>query len=92
MNHSKNHNANVLKKMEVGNPLINLGLLKLYDEHQACTTDEELANFYHKFLSCAEGSSIAMNFAYGMIAFSTDQYDDPLLDYVGNLILLKDED
>lgn len=64
-------NTNVLKKIEVGNPLYNLGLHKLLDEHDATQTDEELATFYHKLLSATEGSSIATSFTYAMISFST---------------------
>lgn len=71
-------NTNVLKKIQVGNPLINLGLMGLYDEHQAAKTDEELAAFYHNFLTCAEGSTIAESFAYSMMAFSCDTYMDSL--------------
>lgn len=64
-------NTNVLKKIEVGNPLYNLGLHKLLDEHDATQTDEELATFYHRLLSVTEGSSLATSFAYAMISFST---------------------
>ncbi len=73
MKHKQNHSTKVLKKIEVGNPLINLGLLKLYDEHQACRTDEQLSDFYHSLLTCVEGNSLAESFAYGMIAWSVGE-------------------
>lgn len=63
--------ANVLKKINIGNPLINLGLMKLYEEHERIETDEELASFYHKLLSAMEGLELATGMTYAMIAFST---------------------
>lgn len=75
--------ANVLKKIQVGNPLYNLGLHKLLEEHDATQTDEELASFYHKLLTATEGSSLATRFTYAMISFSTgrDYNLDILLDH-----------
>lgn len=69
--------TNVLKKIEIGNPLYNLGLHKLLDEYEATKTDEELAAFHHKLLSAVEGSSLATRFAYAMIAFSTGVNIEP---------------
>lgn len=62
---------NNLKKIEVGNPLYNLGLYKLLDEYEDTKTDEELAAFFHKLLSAVEGSQVAEKFTYAMIAFAT---------------------
>ncbi len=63
--------ANLLKKIQIGNPLINLDLTKLYDEHQSTTTDKELSDFYHRALTLCEGSEVATRFLYAMISFST---------------------
>lgn len=65
--------ANVLKKIEVGNPLINLGLMALYDLHQKVVTDDQLAKFYHLMLDATEGSSLATSFAYAMLSYSTGE-------------------
>ena len=71
--------ANLMKKIQIGNPLINLGLFKLYDEHEQIKTDEELANFYHKLLNACEGSEVATSMTYAMIAFSTGLNINPLI-------------
>ncbi len=92
MNDNQNLNANVLKKIEVGNPLVNLGLWKLYDEHQACRTDEQLAAFYHRLLTCSEGSTLTMSFAYQMIAFSQGMDKSPLFEIMDQLIEEHNED
>ena len=77
--------ANLVKKIEVGNPLINLELWKLYKEHQLIQTDEDLANFYHKLLDiqevfymCNRKNQLFEDFTYSMIAFSTSQDENPL--------------
>ena len=67
-----------LKKIEVGNPLINLELFILYDIYQEAKTDEELVKAYHTILNAVEGSEIAEQFVYSMIAFSTNKDEDPL--------------
>lgn len=77
-NKKNNTKTNVLKKIEVGNPLYNLGLYKLLDEHNATSTDEGLAKFYHRLLGCVEGSEVATKMTYAMIAFSTGMDADPL--------------
>lgn len=77
--------ANLLKKIEVGNPLINLEMWELYKEHQAIKTDEELANFYHKLLDiqevfymCNRRNPVFEAFIYNMIAFSTGVDVNPI--------------
>lgn len=77
--------ANLLKKIEVGNPLINLEMWALYEEHQAIKTDEQLANFYHKLLNinevfyiCNRKNPTFENFIYSMISFSTNVDVNPL--------------
>ncbi|WP_142783394.1 hypothetical protein [Changchengzhania lutea] len=70
--------SNLLKKIEVGNPLINLGLFNLYDAHQETKTDEDLANFYHHLLSCVEGSEVAEKITYAMISYSTGMDVNPV--------------
>ncbi|MGG5486292.1 hypothetical protein [Gaetbulibacter sp. PBL-D1] len=81
-----NHKTNVLKKIEVGNPLYNLGLNKLLEEYNSITSDEGLAAFYHKLLSATEGSGLATNLAYAMISFSTNQDVNPLIQYTYGLL------
>lgn len=82
--------AKLLKKIEVGNPLINLGLMDLYDRYEKINTDEELANFYHKLLSFTEGSTLATKFAWAMIEFSTGSTVGSIVCEISN-ILSKDE-
>lgn len=75
----------ILKKIEVGNPLINLEMWNLYSEHEALKTDEQLASFYHKLLDilevfhmCNRKNPLFESFIYSMIAFSTGQDESPL--------------
>lgn len=84
-----NNNANLLKKIEIGNPLLNLGLNSLYDHYQKAKTDEEIASSYHHILNCVEGSDVAEGMTYAMIRFSTNDYEEPLLNFV--LKTIKDE-
>lgn len=77
--------SNVLKKIEIGNPLINLEMWNLYDEYQTITTDEELAAFYHKcldilevFQMCNRNMPVFLSSIYSMIAFSTNVDANPL--------------
>lgn len=77
--------TNVLKKIQVGNPLINLGLMKLYDEYQSTKNDEELASFYHRALTICEGSQIATSLLFAMMSYSTGIDFNPY-------ILIPDED
>lgn len=74
----QNHKANLLKKIEIGNPLYNLGLHGLLEKHNATNSDEELIDFYHHLLDCIEGSSVAENVAYNMISFSTGMDVNPV--------------
>lgn len=71
--------ANLLKKIQIGNPLINLGLMNLYDQHELAKTDEELAAFYHHMLDSVEGSKVAESFAYSMISYSTGVNINPIM-------------
>lgn len=70
--------ANILKKVTVGNPLYNLGMLEEAEVYHHLTTDEELARFYHHLLHIAdakekagESHELLRAFTYSMIAFST---------------------
>lgn len=67
--------ANILRKITISNPLINLGLMEEYDEYEATRTDEELATFYHKMLDKSESEKRPMisQMTYAMVAFSTDK-------------------
>lgn len=63
--------TNLVKKIQVGNPLFNLGLTKLLEEYESAKTDEEIVTCYNRILTCVEGSTIAEALVYDMIAFST---------------------
>ena len=78
--------ANLLKKIQIGNPLINLGLMDLYDKHELAKTDEEIASFYHHLLDSVEGSEVAEAFTYSMISFSTGVNINPIM------LLLQDHE
>ena len=82
----KNNKANLLKKIQFGNPLINLGLQSLYDKYQNSFTDEEIANVYNHILNCVEGSTTAENMVYSMIAFSTCKDRNPVYQLMINTI------
>lgn len=77
--------AKLLKKIEVGNPLINLEMWNLYEEHESLKTDQELADFYHKMLDIIEVlhminriNPVFEAFVYNMIAFSTSTDVNPV--------------
>lgn len=74
--------AKNLKKMEIGNPLINLELFSLYDIYQAAKTDEELCDAYKTILDAVEGSQLAETLVYAMISYSTGAYENPLYMHV----------
>lgn len=82
MNDNQNPNANLLKKIEIGNPLYNLGLFALLEQYEQCKNDEELADFYHKFLNIIETGSkpslVVRHVAYMMINYSTGKGESPL--------------
>lgn len=76
---------NYLKKMEVGNPLVNLEMWELYKEHEAITNDEQLADFFHKLLNiievfymCNRKNPVFEAFVYSMIAYSTSMDVNPV--------------
>lgn len=78
--------ANLLKKIQIGNPLINLEMWNLYEEHEAIQTDEQLANFYNKLLDiqevfhyCNRKMPVLEAFTYNMIAFSTGESESSLI-------------
>lgn len=83
--------ANVIKKLEFGNPLINLELFRLYDIYQEAKTDEEIANAYHEILNAVEGSAVAERMVYAMISYSTQKNVDDIFILI-NQINVKDED
>lgn len=61
-----------LKKISIGNPLINFQMWEELDEYEKITTDEELAAFHHKLLNnCPEERTTLIGFIYAMIAYST---------------------
>ena len=70
--------ANVLKKIEINNPLSLLGMHLEQEIYDSLGNDEELAAFYHKLLDDLDeeienGKEIPLkqSFLYGMIGFST---------------------
>lgn len=77
--------TNLLKKIEVGNPLINLEMWQLYEEHELINTDQGLVDFYHKLLDilevfemCNRRNPVFEAFIYQMISFSTGADINPL--------------
>lgn len=68
-----------LKKVTFGNPLIYLGMHDLVEKHDAITTDDELAAFYHRLLNIAElrNSDLFTGMVYAMITFSTGKNINP---------------
>jgi hypothetical protein len=65
--------TNVLKKITIGNPLINLGLNNEAEIYEELSSDEEIANFYHRLLdNCPSERTTLESFIYAMIFFSTD--------------------
>ena len=64
--------SNVLKKITIGNPLINFGKQEEFRRYQEIDNDEELAKFYHQLLDeCPEKQTTYESFIYAMIGFST---------------------
>ncbi len=63
--------TNVLKKCRI-HPLKSLALIQEADEHDAITTDDQLANFYHKMLSKFEHRTLVCTFIYAMMSYSVD--------------------
>jgi len=64
--------TNVLKKITIGNPLINFEMFDELDEYESLKTDSEIADFYHKMLNAINGkSSLLESFLWEMINFST---------------------
>lgn len=64
-----------LKKIEIGNPLHNMGMEEELIEYDLCQTDEELAGLYHKLLDKLDKEedrrSLKESMVYAMISFST---------------------
>jgi len=74
-----------LKKIEVGNPLINLEMWNLYEQHEIVQTDEQLADFYHMLLDVQDvlymlnrRMPVFENQTYKMIDFSSHRDENPL--------------
>ena len=64
--------SNVLKKITIGNPLINFRKQEEYKKYQSIQTDEELAAFYHKLLDeCKDEQTTYESFLFAMIGYST---------------------
>ena len=65
--------ANLLKKVEIGNPLGYLSMWKELEEYNNCQSDEEIATFYHKMLDKAdkENRQMLRDLIFSMISFST---------------------
>lgn len=70
--------TNVLKKVTHPNPLAILGLQEDLEIHNACSTDQELTDFYHDQLAKAdylekigEPHKDRRKWIYAMINFST---------------------
>lgn len=63
--------SNLLKKITIGNPLINFGMREDYEAYQKIKTAEELAAFYHRMLDETENRPLVQQSIYAMITFST---------------------
>lgn len=59
-----------MKKIVVGNPLINFRMEKEYEEYEAIQSDDELVSFFHKMLDKCQGRPLLERFIYAMISFS----------------------
>ncbi|WP_299153132.1 hypothetical protein [uncultured Christiangramia sp.] len=64
--------SNVLKKITVGNPLVNFGLWEDLEEYKKIQTPEELCNFYHKMLTKYEKRKLVYYYITVMIGFSVN--------------------
>lgn len=67
--------ANLLKKVTIGNPLFNLGLIEELVAYENAKTDEELVNVYHQLLDKSEklnAGNPLEQLTYAMIGFSTN--------------------
>ena len=63
--------TNVLKKIEVGNPLGYFGLLDEAEEYSRIESDEEHANFLHRMLDETEERPMVRQSVWAMVAFAT---------------------
>lgn len=65
--------ANLLKKIEINNPLLILGMGKALKFYEDAQTDEEIADVYHLLLNLADRTmnDNLKNLTYAMIAYST---------------------
>ncbi len=68
-----------LKKVKLGNPLQNFGLIDELKIYNSLQTDEELASFYHYLLDLAEKrkSGLFERLIYAMISYSTSKNINP---------------
>lgn len=78
--------ANLLKKIEVGNPLYNLELFELLEKYEEAQTDEELAKVYHEILHSVEGRKVAESMTHAMIAYSVGTTNNQIYMYMNELI------
>lgn len=63
--------SKLLKKVQIGNPLINFGLHNEAQIYDLIQNDEQLATFYHKMLDMSEDRPLVEQTIYAMIGFST---------------------
>ncbi len=61
----------VLRKCQI-HPLKSFALKEEAEEHDAITTDEQLAAFYHKMLNKFEDRPLVCNFIYAMMSYSVE--------------------
>lgn len=64
--------TNLMKKIQVGNPLANFHLWDDLEEYERIETNEQLAAFYHKMLNKYESRPLVVRFIFAMIGFSVD--------------------
>lgn len=76
--------SNVLRKIQVGNPLYNLELTEDAEAYDNCETDEQLTNWFHTMLEKHQGRTMVEAFVNAMIAYATGKriYPEQLIEAV----------
>ena len=69
--------VNVLKKLTVGNPLINLHLWDDLDTYEAIKSDSELVNWFHSMLDRYSHRPLVCSFINAMINHATGHKVEP---------------
>lgn len=66
--------ANLLKKIQIGNPLLNFEMYDLYNDYQEIKSDDEHAQFLHELLNIVgENRTEVRLFIYKMMAHAINE-------------------